>query len=287
MRRLNSILPVLTRLRSSSFGQNANQKIDKIVERLRYVTIRRAKGSNRLDQLMTAAGSEKRALSEVDGLLLSLLDVVVCHVESWLAATDVAEVVSADDHRVLRFLTMIDCLVQSHCQPAESSVEALLVLAYSHLVVDDRQSYGTTFAYLDRALPLVGRLSRTGEIVKLDLRAHHSIRSLASALYNIGGTLYNESKPESALRFVQRSCDLTKAATQSLDGHDDLAAAMDRLTVKEGKLNDSAEEASARQEAVRDMTRHLSKRYELLALCHQAVGDKKVSLRSFDAQEHR
>lgn len=82
-RRIITSLPILSRLRTnSSISPASHSKIDKIIERLRYVVMKRHKGEKRVDQLTTGAGEKREEKSEEVQMCERVLEAVVSHVES-------------------------------------------------------------------------------------------------------------------------------------------------------------------------------------------------------------
>ena len=126
------------------------------------------------------------------------------------------------------------------------AIDALVLLAYSRLTIDDRQTYTPSFASLERCLTLLHASTRQNAIATVSLAAPLSLRSVASAYYNIGGALFNAGKPEAAIRFVRRACEISQAAVGVWDRRD---AASE---VKEGTAT-----------AVEDLRTHLPKRFEI------------------------
>ena len=148
------------------------------------------------------------------------------------------------------------------------AVDSLILLAYSKFDVEDRLSYPVAFANLDRSLLLIGAtLTSSHEGLTIDKPENlDSIRYVVSALYKIGGTLYNASKPESAIKFIQRACQLGRAV---------IAVELDGGDVEMNGEEDA--EASARIKSMEELRNYMPKRWELLALSYHAIGDKQVS----------
>ena len=144
----------------------------------------------------------------------------------------------------------------------EGAVESHLILSYSQLVVDDRITFTHAFANLEQSLPLIAAAATAGDSLHIsDLDNGYSLRTLASAYYNIGGTLYNAGKSEAAIRFIKRSCQIGKAALEAASREEDAFLS-------------TGEEDSSRIEALADLRKHMPKRWELLALAQQAIGEK-------------
>lgn len=139
--------------------------------------------------------------------------------------------------------------------------EVLTMLAYCRLVVDDRLSYTPAFASLERCLNLFRATMVSNVIEGLDIVDHYSLRSVASAYYNIGGALFNASKPEAAVRFARRAAEMSSATVRTW----------------ERRGEGSQEPTAGMEDSISDMRKHLSRRYELVALAHYGVGDKAVS----------
>lgn len=98
----------------------------------------------------------------------------------------------------------------------------------------------------------------------LDAPDARLVRYTASAFYNIGGTLYNASRPDQARPFVERACALTELAVQHAPSPASDVAAL--------------EEHHA---TVDDLRRQLPKRLELCALCLHAIGDKRAACNAY------
>lgn len=92
-------------------------------------------------------------------------------------------------------------------------MEALLVLAYSNLIVDDNSTYGQTFAYLERCLPLIGMVDLDDlPAARIELSRHETISRVISAFYNLGGVLFNSGRVAEAMRFSRRACQIGDVA---------------------------------------------------------------------------
>lgn len=138
------------------------------------------------------------------------------------------------------------------------AVDSLLLLVHFTLAIDDRLSYTPVFDYLERGISLAGiSFAKDGSISLDQLAQLYPLRSLVSTLYNIGGTLYNASRPESAIRFLQRSCTIGHAI----------------LGIDRSRWTDAAEIGM-----IGDLNKHMPKRWELLALSYHATSDKRVSV---------
>ncbi|GAA5940472.1 hypothetical protein JCM1841_001027 [Sporobolomyces salmonicolor] len=280
LRRVLGCLTVLTRLRclpSSEVPTEAKFKLDKTLDALRHVLARHLRSGGvdgppkRPDQLLTPSGSFKPvepdpSKREIGDLARECLDKLAGHVEHIALEGQGGEAEEKERER-------LDNLTAS-------AVDTLVLLAYDRLIIDDRTTYTPCFALLSRALPLVRRHG------VLALSLHYSIRTLASTLYNIGGTLFNVQKPEAAVRFVQRACDLgNEALVRAREeegegkGADGLMEQMERLkldhAVKEDQKRDK--DTEERKEAVRDLERLMARRWELLAVAQHAIGEKKAA----------
>ncbi|GAA5908652.1 hypothetical protein JCM5296_006001 [Sporobolomyces johnsonii] len=280
LRRVLGCLPVLTRLRclpSTEVPTEAKSKLDKTLDALRHVLARHLRSGGvdgppkRPDQLLTPPGSSKPvepdpSKREIGDLVRECLDKLAGHVEHVALEEQGGEAAEKETDR-------LDNL-------RASAVDTLVLLAYDRLVVDDRTTYTPCFTLLSRALPLVRRRAAVA------LSLHYSIRTLASTLYNIGGTLFNVQKPEAAVRFVQRACELGSEALARAreegaegEGDDGLLEQMGRLKLDhEGKEDEKRrKDKEERKEAVRDLERLMARRWELLALAQHAVGEKKAA----------
>lgn len=143
-----------------------------------------------------------------------------------------------------------------HLSIFANAVDSLLLLAYWQFSPDDRLTYNGTFDCLQRCLPLVSAPASSVDDLRVLPEALDPVRFMLSGLYKIGGTLYNSSKPESAIRFLERACKVGHSALQACQN--------------DGPV--SSEHASALQELAKSMPR----RWEVLALSHHKIGDKKV-----------
>ncbi|BGP62219.1 separin protein [Rhodotorula toruloides] len=277
MRRLSGLLPVLTKLRCGTTAEggrapsnDSKSKIDKTVDRLRYVFAKHVKSGKRMDQLLTPATVAAPPADEVTGLARVALDRFAHHAEQILAANAVEG--------------------KNRSYLAATTVDTLLLLAYSALIVDDRSTASPCLAFLERCLPLVGFSPST--TLALDL--HYSVRTLTSAFYNIGGTLFNAGRPELAVNFVQRACDLSaKVLDQARrDGplpsssgydHDELSSQLDKLKLDSGE---NGKEEKELREALQDFERLMSRPWELLAMTRYAMGDKRAAYDAYVAAVH-
>ncbi|KAK4053371.1 separin protein [Microbotryomycetes sp. JL201] len=246
-----SLLIALSPLRTDVAARPTWTKIDKVAERLRYVVARHIRGSKRLDQLVMDSGEDTRKRSPTDDALLALLD----------GALRLYEAIS-------REFVRSEVPVSAGVHLFDSAVETSVMLAYSRLVVNSRQSYAKVAETLERAQTFV--ILRSAES-NLDPAACLSVKSLASTWFNIGGILYNSAKPEHAIRFVQRSCDLTNAGIK-LYGVSDLAGDMEKMTIQD----DNPGNREGHADVVDELRRQATKRWELLGMCRHTIGDKKV-----------
>ncbi|GAA5982183.1 hypothetical protein JCM10908_004771 [Rhodotorula pacifica] len=281
LRRTMSILPVLTRLRCPSSPSQSSDvrlssksivRLDKTLDRLRYVLVKRIKNGQRMDQLVTQAGTGLASLNEVDAIGRTLLDRVMAHVE-----------------RVLQSVPS----GKTRVQLATTAIDSLLVLAHATVVVDDRSTHSQALALLARAQSILrAPTSSTSETTitssAIDLDLHYSIRAVSSAFYNLGGILYNAGVPENGLAFAQRACNLADAALQAahaqgllIPERSELAQSMSALSLSEGepklRSKELADELEQRREAMADLDRLMSRRWDLLALTQRALGDKRAS----------
>ncbi|KAM0746055.1 hypothetical protein T439DRAFT_384325 [Meredithblackwellia eburnea MCA 4105] len=140
-----------------------------------------------------------------------------------------------------------------------TAIEALILLAYLSFTTSQAVSYG----YLERGasflLPAgesVDSASISPATIPLTAKNQFALRTLASAYYNIAGVLFNEGKKGDALKFAKRAAEVTSCSTCRQEEEED------------------AEVAKARE----DLQKHLSKRFELVALCTHAVGDKTAAI---------
>lgn len=287
LRRATSILPTLTRLRcpetargETDLSREAVVRIDKTLDRLRYVIVKRIKGTNRMDQLVTHSGTEPSSLGEIDMAARSLLDRLMAHVERALQGTEAGK---------------------GRIQLATTAIDSLLVLAHATVVIDDRSSHSQALALLERAESILrasppSNAAAENGASRIDLGMHYSIRALSSAYYNLGGILYNAGIPENALAFAQRACELGDAALEVANErrntfepdeiHPGLVESMTALTLDQrgqrgGETLQSQslldEQRTEIREAVADLERLMSRRWDLLALAQRALGDKRVS----------
>ncbi|GAA5956273.1 hypothetical protein JCM8115_001674 [Rhodotorula mucilaginosa] len=279
LRRTTSILPALTRLRCPDpasghveLSTDSTTRLDKTLDRLRYVLVKRIKGAKRMDQLVTQSGNAAPNLSEIDSVGRTLLDRLMAHVERVLGS------VPAGKARI---------------QLATTAIDSLLVLAHVTVVVDDRATHTQALALLGRAECIIRDSPSTAPKQEkddkhlLDLDMHYSIRALSSAYYNLGGMLYNAGVPENALAFAQRACDLGDAALESARTRDriesrpsELVESMGALAIKDGESESPSskdEERKQERDAVTDLERLMSRRWNLLALTQRALGDKRAS----------
>ncbi|KAK4048368.1 separin protein [Microbotryomycetes sp. JL221] len=257
-----TFLQALEQLRINLTTQKAWFDIDKNVERLRYVIVRHVRaGTQRLDQLARTASTNQDIDNEPSSSKARLLQVLE-------ALINFEEVVKKglSQHNTLPVNT----------STIDAAVETCVILAYSRLDVARHESFPRVAAALKSAENLLRAQDH------LDLSAHLSIKFLASSSYNVGGMLFNASKPEAAIQFVQQSCDLTKAAAAGDEEDDDDEAIVDNFQ-KLSIQDDNEEGRKSRSESIKDIQRHAAKRWELLALCRHSIGDRKLALEAFRA----
>lgn len=130
------------------------------------------------------------------------------------------------------------------------------------MVIDDRLTYAASFTFLERSVPFLGATLAPNKILFDTIPTTlDSIRPLVSALYKIGGTLYNISKPESAVKFLDLACRIGSATLEAC---------------KEIKTDGS--DPGHRGSALLELSKYMSKRWELLALSSHSIGEKAVRL---------
>lgn len=265
--RVTQSLSALTRLRASDLTPDLHSKIDKSLERLRYSVARCIEGERKPDEMIGKAGVLP---NDLDRLLFGLLDALVVHVDSLRQKFSKSSVRFLAQSKRAQ-LTLIDQpprVLTSGASLFSGAVDSLILLAYSNFDVEDRLSYPVTFASLERTLPLIGA-TVTSQGLTIDKPDNlDSIRYVVSALYKIGGTLYNASKPESAIKFIQRACQLGRAVIAvELDG--------------DVEMNGGDAVDSARIKSMEELRTYMPKRWELLALAYHGIGDKQVRFPSF------
>ncbi|BGP39728.1 separin protein [Rhodotorula kratochvilovae] len=289
LRHLLGALPLLTPLRlrllpAADVPRADRTKIDKLVDRARFVLARYAKRDiARVDQLMRPAGeAPPRPLSEVDALVCEALDALAVHAEGLVlapssTASGEEEVVTPPerDHHAL------------------GAVDSLLLLAYASVDLSSPSPSSRALALLDRARALVDPPEGKGPA----LRRAYSLRTLASACYNIGGTLFNAGRAADALGFVRRACEIGErvlrcAMAEGLleaEGEGDVLEGIAELKLGEEEELSEEERERRRKEkeemrdAARDFERLMGRRWELLALTQHQVGDKKAAYDAYIA----
>jgi separase len=278
---LLSLLPSLTRLRllpSSSLPPSGSSKVDKSLERVRYTLAKYLKRGGRVEALLVLPGAKAREVGEVEGKAREVLDRLAAHAARVLAEPRTEGEEEEGEKKARRDL-------------ATTAVDSLLLLSYSSMVIDDRSTHSPSFAYLERCLPLIGfsfppdSSSSSSPNPEVDLTLHYSLRTLSSAYYNLGGTLFNAQQPDGAVRFCRQACEVSSAALRTAraeggEREDELVGKLAGLNLEEGGEKDMKEKKE-QQEAVRDLERLMARRWELLGLASHAVGDKKVRLYPF------
>lgn len=270
LRRTASLLPTLTRLRCAG-STTAERKgleaqtvvrLDKAIDRLRYVLAKKVKNGRRLDQLVRHTAGPAPLPDDPDTLVNATLDCVTTHCEQVLLRLSPGK---------------------AKTQLATTTIDSLLVLAHSSFVIDDRATHSIALRFLQRALPVVGLFEDRAASIDLDL--HYAIRALSSALYNLGGILYNAGSSATGLPFIQAGCDLASAALDLDEARAVFSTSIDALdSFRQLSLDDDVPPESAREEerqrhdAVKDLERVMARRWDLLALTQRALGDKAVSL---------
>ena len=283
LRRALGALPLLTPLRllpaTADLDRAERTKIDKLVDRARYVLAKHAKrGVPRLDQLMVPADAPPGpAPSEVDELVRGVLDALAAHAEALvLAPSENGDGVVSRKERDLHAL---------------GAVDSLLILAYSSVDLSSPSPPARALALLRRARALVDLGAPGGAGPQLE--RGYSLRTLASAAYNIGGTLFNAGRAADALGFARQACELGERVVEKARGEGllgererDVLEGFAELRLGGEAAGEGGEEEKSRSdeerkgmvEAARDFERLMGRRWELLALVQHQIGDKKVRL---------
>ena len=284
LRRALGALPLLTPLRllpataASDLDRAERTKIDKLVDRARYVLAKHAKrGVPRLDQLMVPADAPPGpAPSEVDELVRGVLDALAAHAAALALAP--GEDGEGGGGAVSR---------KERNHHALGAVDSLLILAYSSIDLSSPSPPARALALLRRARALVDLGAPGGAGPQLE--RGYSLRTLASAAYNIGGTLFNAGRAADALGFARQACELgervvEKARGEGLLGERDVLEGFAELRLGDEAPGEGVEDEKSRSdeerkgmvEAARDFERLMGRRWELLALVQHQIGDKKV-----------
>ncbi|GAA6007706.1 hypothetical protein JCM10207_004847 [Rhodosporidiobolus poonsookiae] len=293
-----SLLPSFTGLRlallaapspSSSSSPEPSIKLDRALDRLRHVLSRHLRaGGRRMEQLVVPAGAAVSSprWTPVDQKTREVLDRLAGHGARVVAALRAAGSAEEEEGKKAREKAWRDLTT--------TTVDALLLLAYSSTAVDDRASHAVAFAYLERCLPLVAFPSLSSFPspadsadldldLDLDLAQHYSLRTLTSAAYNLGGTLFNAGLPDAAGRFCALACGVAAAVLGRARAEGVLSDEGEGLVERMRGLEVGDEEGTEREreketkEAMRDLERLMSRRWELWALAAHAVGDKKTA----------
>lgn len=77
-----STLPAITRSRAQDLSSTAHTKIDKVLERLRFVAVRCLEGDRRPDDMLALPGVAKLPATQVEEVLFTLIDELVRQTES-------------------------------------------------------------------------------------------------------------------------------------------------------------------------------------------------------------
>ncbi|GAA5945755.1 hypothetical protein JCM3775_005840 [Rhodotorula graminis] len=293
LRRALGALPLLTPLRlllpTSALDRAERTKIDKLVDRARYVLAKHAKrGVARLDQLMTPADAPPGpAPSDVDELVRAVLEALAAHAEAVVLAPAGEPTAAAAGESVVSR--------KERDHHALGAVDSLLILAYSAVDLSSPSPPSRALALLRRARALVD-LGGDGDGAGPQLERRYSLRTLASAAYNIGGTLFNAGRAADALGFVRQACELgervvDKARGEGLLGERDVLEGIAELRLGDEAAGEGGEEERKRSdeerkgmvEAARDFERLMGRRWELLALVQHQIGDKKAAYDAYIA----
>ncbi|SCV67820.1 BQ2448_5431 [Microbotryum intermedium] len=261
----------LSKLRAKDgLAKETVKKVDSILEKLRSWVVKEVRADQRLDMLVVPEGKQPRQKTEDEVLLRRMCESLASHGE--ILSTSVVE--DGDQTRLV-----------------SGTVEVLIVLAYSTLIVDDRSTYTPCFDHLERCLSVlvgipVGSVGKIRlEIAQFDQA--YWIRSLASAYYNLSGLLFNAGKPESTIRFVQRACEITRTVlvSSSSTAEGALVEEMDTLsitsTVAPADSERSLRTKTELMELQVDCRKYATKRFELLALAHHSIGEKTAALQAY------
>ncbi|GAA5968747.1 hypothetical protein JCM11641_000719 [Rhodosporidiobolus odoratus] len=289
LRALCGLIPSLTPLRLSQtpvLPTEAQEKLDKALDRARYSFSKHLKRGKRAEQLLVPAGSTAASLPDIEYAVRKALAGFVGHSRQMVEALRREDRQEEADGQAR---------AKARRDLATTTVDSLLLLAYSTTVVDDRDSLAVAFHCLEQAVPLISPSNSssqppTADTLPLDLDLHYSIRTLASAYYNIGGTLFNSGLAGEAGRFVTRACEITASALSAARNsgllsagaegeHDGLAEKLGEMALEDGGAEGKKE--MEKREALRDLERLMGRRWELRALAAHAVGDKKAACEAY------
>ncbi|GAA5914661.1 hypothetical protein JCM8208_000403 [Rhodotorula glutinis] len=296
LRRALGAVPLLTPLRllpATDLDHTERNKIDKLVDRARYVLAKHAKrGVARLDQLMAPADAPPGpAPSEVDELVRAVLEALAAHAEAVVLAPEEEAAAAAGESGA----GVVSRRERDH--HALGAVDSLLILAYSSIDLSFPSPPSRALALLHRARALVD-LAAPGANAGPRLERGYSLRTLASVSYNIGGTLFNAGRAADALGFVRQACELgervvDKARGEGLlgDVERDVIEGFAELRLGDEAMGEGGEEERRRKEeerrgmveAARDFERLMGRRWELLALVQHQIGDKKAAYDAYIA----
>ncbi|GAA5885666.1 hypothetical protein JCM6882_007518 [Rhodosporidiobolus microsporus] len=292
---LTALIPSLTRLRllpcPTSLDPPTRLKIDKTLDRARYVLVKHLKGGKRVEALLCPQGEARGQLGkdEVGRAVRGAVEALVVHATRVVTAPGSAPGGAVEEGEEEEQ----EAATKARRDLATTGVDSLLTLAYSSMSIDDRSSHAVAFSFLERCLPLIGYSSPSPSSPEVDLALHYSLRTLSSAYYNLGGSLFNASQPDAAVRFVRRACEVASSALAAAreagllprasargegEGEEEgLVQGLEGLEIgQKGKGKEDKEDKEQR-EAVQDLERLMARRWELLALSAHAVGDKKTA----------
>lgn len=302
--RIISLIPLLTRLRTSfTTSQHSTTKIDKLLERLRYVVARKIKNGRRLDQCVSKDEKEKeKEGGEEDGggkEMRKVLESFVRHAEEVIKVHPVRSSPSPSPFaRSLCSLAAIFTQPKSIPTLTTGVIEVLLLLSYTSLSLSDRSTHHSSFTTLSKTLPFLSYSSSSpSPSFSSSTTNIIALSTVASAFYNIAGTIYNSQGLGEGVgvgigvvgagKFAEVSAGLSGWALEGRrdvgeeeeeegkgDG-DELVKGLEGLKLGE-KGKEAEEEEEEEKNAWRDLEKYATRRWDLVAMCAGTVGDKKV-----------
>ncbi|KAI0064205.1 hypothetical protein BV25DRAFT_1914431 [Artomyces pyxidatus] len=164
-----------------------------------------------------------------------------------------------------------------------SLLDALFVLARTHLVPSDPVAIDSAYAFLFRTTGILG--------LEIGVAAHeiaeevakpaavngetfaNYLRCISGAFHTLGGSLYQAGKHGSAIRFLRPGCVLGRCALR-----------YGRLSglIPRSDKDDAVNQMDEKQDnAWGQLEAQLTRRWELLGVCYSKIGDRKLAYDAF------
>lgn len=143
------------------------------------------------------------------------------------------------------------------------ALDGLFTLSRTVFVLNKPDSYATARSHLDRAAALVTAASK-GSAEPLAIANY--MRCVAGVYHLFAGQLHQSGRYDHTVRFLEEGCRLSTLALETYRTAKAGSAAMDV----------DGEGADGKEQAWKLLPEQLSRRWELLGVCHAKTGDRKV-----------